>query len=126
MTLLRRNSLALAWVMMLYAQGQAAEFSQVRPDSGALKQLPVTEWLTNGGDLYNRNFSPLDQINTDNVGRLGPVWRTHLNGSGLEAKYSGEAQPLIIDGIMYVITGADDVFALSVETGEMLWTQENL
>ena len=76
------------------------------------------------GDLYNRNFSPLDQVNTDNVGRLGPVWRTHLNGSGLEAKYSGEAQPLIIDGIMYVITGADDVFALSVETGEMLWSNE--
>ena len=124
MSFSRRNTLVLTWVMMLSAQGEAAEFSQVRPDADALMQLPVTEWLTNGGDLYNRNFSPLDQINTDNVGRLGPVWRTHLNGSGLEAKYSGEAQPLIIDGIMYVITGADDVFALSVETGEMLWSNE--
>ena len=124
MSFSRRNTLVLTWVVMLSAQGEAAEFSQVRPDADALMQLPVTEWLTNGGDLYNRNFSPLDQINTDNVGRLGPVWRTHLNGSGLEAKYSGEAQPLIIDGIMYVITGADDVFALSVETGEMLWSNE--
>ena len=79
MSFSRRNTLVLTWVMMLSAQGEAAEFSQVRPDADALMQLPVTEWLTNGGDLYNRNFSPLDQINTDNVGLLGPVWRTHLN-----------------------------------------------
>ena len=67
MSFSRRNTLVLTWVMMLSAQGEAAEFSQVRPDADALMQLPVTEWLTNGGDLYNRNFSPLDQINTDNV-----------------------------------------------------------
>ena len=53
-------------------------------------------------------------------GELRPLWRSHLNGSGLEAKYSGEAQPLIQDGVMYIITGADDVFAISVETGDML------
>ena len=99
---------------------QAAEFSQVRPDADTLLELPTNDWLTNGGDLYNRNFSPLTQINTNNVNELGPVWRTHLEGSGVGAKYSGEAQPIIHEGVIYIITGADDVFALSIETGEIL------
>ena len=87
-------------------------------------QLPVSNWLSNGGDLYNRNFSPLTQINTGNIGQLGPVWRAHLEGSGVGAKYSGEAQPIINEGVMYIITGADDVFALSIETGEVLWNNK--
>ena len=49
-------------IMMLSAQGEAAEFSQVRPDADALMQLPATEWLTNGGDLYNRNFLRLIRL----------------------------------------------------------------
>ena len=44
-----------------------------------------------------------------------------MNGSGVAPQYSGEAQPIVHDGVIYVITGADDVFALSVETGEILW-----
>lgn len=99
----------------------AAEFSQIDPDQETLLELPTSDWLTNGGDLFNRNFSALTEINTDNVDQLAPVWRTHLDGSGLETKYSGEAQPIVHDGVMYIITGADDVFALSIETGEVLW-----
>ena len=100
---------------------QAAEFTQIRPDQETLSALPTTDWLTNGGDLFNRNFSALTEINTDNVNQLGPVWRTHLDGSGVGARYSGEAQPIVHDGVMYIITGADDVFALSIESGEVLW-----
>ena len=103
---------------------RAAEFSQARPSPEELMQLPMNNWLTNGGDLYNRNYSPLTEINIETVSELRPVWRTHLNGSGLDTKYSGEAQPLIYEGVMYIITGADDVFALSVETGEILWSSE--
>ena len=100
----------------------AAEFSQVRPSNEEFMQLPEANWLKNGGDFYNRNFSQLDQINTSNVGDMIPIWRSHLAGSGVEARFSGEAQPIVQDGIMYIITGADDVFALSVETGEILWS----
>ena len=107
-----------------FSNAIAAEFSQVRPTAETLLELPVTDWLSNGGDLYNRNFSPLTQINTTNVDQLGPVWRTHLEGSGVGAKYSGEAQPLIYEGVMYIITGADDVFALSIETGDLLWSNQ--
>ncbi|MDB3992873.1 PQQ-binding-like beta-propeller repeat protein [Gammaproteobacteria bacterium] len=99
----------------------AAEFSQIRPSSDEFMELPGENWLKNGGDFYNRNYSQLSQINTENVGEMIPIWRTHLDGSGLEARFSGEAQPIVHEGIMYIVTGADDVFALSVETGAILW-----
>lgn len=87
----------------------------------ALTQLPTNSWPTNGGNLYNQRYSPLKQINLDNVAQLKGVWRTHLNGSGLGPKYSGEAQPVVYNGVAYVITGADDVFALNVESGDIVW-----
>ena len=116
-----RATLAGLLILSSLFTSQAAEFSQIRPDEETLSELPTTNWLTNGGDLFNRNFSALTEINTGNVNQLGPVWRIHLDGSGIGAKYSGEAQPIVYEGVMYIITGADDVFALSIETGKVLW-----
>src|SRR5688572_16267113 len=87
----------------------------------ALTETPRSGWPTNGGNLYNQRYSPLTGIDRGNVSELKGVWRTHLNGSGVGPQFSGEAQPLVHDGVIYVITGADDVFALSVETGKVLW-----
>ena len=86
-----------------------------------LTGLPTTSWPTNGGNLYNQRYSPLKAINRENVARLRGVWRTRLRGSGTAPQYSGFAQPIVYDGVAYVSTGADDVFALSIETGEILW-----
>ena len=112
-------ALVSTWALEAAAQGS--------PAAQTLSELPTADWATNGGDLFNRNFSALTEINTENVDRLGRVWRAHLDGSGVGTKYSGEAQPIVRDGVMYVITGADDVFALDVESGEILWRyQANL
>jgi quinohemoprotein ethanol dehydrogenase len=85
-----------------------------------LTTLPEQDWITNGGTLLNQRYSPLDEINTSNVADLKGVWRIHL-GSATASKYSGEAQPLVDDGIAYVSTGASDVFALEVKSGETIW-----
>jgi glucose dehydrogenase len=85
---------------------------------------PRENWITNGGSLSNARYSPLDEIDSDNVGDLKGVWMTHLNGSGEATKYSAEAQPIVYQGVMYVVTGADDVFAVDVETGKKLWVYE--
>src|SRR5215467_12162212 len=89
--------------------------------SPASSAPPTGAWLKAGGNLYNQNFSPLAQINRRNVADLKAVWRTRLDGSGVGAKYSGEAQPVFYEGVVYIVTGADDVFATSVATGEVLW-----
>ncbi len=79
------------------------------------------DWVTNGGNLTNNRYSTLKQIDTTNVGKLKGAWMTRLKGSGTGGKYSFEASPLVKDGIMYVVTGNDDVFALNAKTGEIVW-----
>ena len=92
------------------------------PEIDRLLQSPVgKDWVTNGGNLTNQRYSTLKQIDTFNVKQLRGAWMTRLKNSGFGANYSFEASPLVKDGIMYVITGNDDVFALNAKTGEILW-----
>ncbi|HEY7579315.1 MAG TPA: PQQ-binding-like beta-propeller repeat protein, partial [Acetobacteraceae bacterium] len=91
-------------------------------DIDKLLNSPVgKDWVTNGGNLTNQRYSTLKQIDTGNVMQLKGAWMTRLKGSGYGGKYSAEATPLVKDGIMYVVTGNDDVFALSAKTGEIQW-----
>ncbi len=98
------------------SHGSEHDFSTIR-----LTALPTTSWPTNGGNLYNQRYSPLTVINRSNVAQLRGVWRTHLRGSGAAPQYSGFAAPIVYDGVAYVSTGANDVFAVSIDTGEILW-----
>ena len=100
--------------------GQAPAFT-----SEQLSAYPLNNWLTNGGTIFNQRYSPLNEINTGNVAKLKADWRVHLNGSGVGPPYSGEAQPIVYDGVIYIPTGADDVFALDVESGKQLWVYQS-
>jgi alcohol dehydrogenase (cytochrome c) len=86
-----------------------------------LAALPKDDWITNGGSLSNERYSPLDEVNASNVSQLKGVWLTHLRNSGNAARYSGESQPLEYKGIIYIPTGADDVFAVEASSGDILW-----
>ena len=88
-----------------------------------LTSLPREAWVTNGGNLYNQRYSPLTEINKDTIKNLKAQWRVHLN-SGVGPQYSGQAQPLFYEGVLYYVTGANDVFAMDVETGKILWSYE--
>jgi alcohol dehydrogenase (cytochrome c) len=85
-----------------------------------LAALPQDNWITNGGSLSNDRYSPLQQINTNNVEQLKGVWRTHL-GSPTTAKYSQEGQTLVYNGVIYATDGASDVFAVDVASGRIKW-----
>jgi len=75
------------------------------------------EWLSNGFDYASSRFSPLDQISTANVGKLGLAWSYPLNSiRGLEAT------PIVVDGVMYVTTPWSIVHAINAKTGENIWT----
>src|SRR3984893_10723857 len=96
--------------------------SAADPQIDTLLRSPVgKDWVTNGGNLTNQRYSILKQINTDNVKSLRGAWMTRLKGSGYGGKYSFEATPLVKDGILYVVTGNDDVFALNAKTGAIQW-----
>src|SRR5438876_1142236 len=65
-------------------------------------------WPTVGGSVANDRYSTLDEIHDGNVGDLKGMWHTNLADSGTAAKYSGESQPVIYNGALYVTTGAND------------------
>jgi quinohemoprotein ethanol dehydrogenase len=121
-----RTTTTLKLVAIGLSSVSAASLAQ--PDPGfsadALAAVPEDNWSTNGGDLYNRRYSALTQINRNNVANLKGVWRARLNGSGVGPQYSGEAEPLVHDGVLYIITGADDVFAIDIDSGDIVWSYE--
>jgi quinohemoprotein ethanol dehydrogenase len=82
---------------------------------------PTDNWITNGGSTMNQRYSPLKQIDTSNVANVKGVWHIHLK-SGITAKYSAEGQPIVYKGVIYLPTGADDVFAIDLATGKIDWT----
>jgi PQQ-dependent dehydrogenase (methanol/ethanol family) len=79
------------------------------------------DWPTIGGDYQGDRYSTLNQITTANVSSLKEAWHIHL-GSGTGTQYRGEATPLVYKGVMYMVTGNDDVFALDAATGAQIWS----
>src|SRR4029079_12656634 len=62
-------------------------------------------WLTYYGAYNGQRYSPLDQINKSNVGKLVPQWVFQAGSMGLHSgasTYAWEASPLIVDGVMFV------------------------
>lgn len=86
---------------------------------------PSNGWSTNGGSLMNQRYSPLTEINDTNVKNLKAIWETHVGGPIKAAKYSGEGQPIYWKGVLYITTGNDDVSAISVKTGKVIWTHKS-
>ncbi len=73
-------------------------------------------WLLYRRTYDGHGFSPLRQINADNVKSLSPVW-TFSTGV-IEGH---EAPPMINNGVMFVTTPKDQVLALNAATGELIW-----
>ncbi len=115
--------IAVAALLMVAGCGSGDDEGVPAFTSDQLTALPAQDWITNGGTVFNQRYSPLEQINRANVSDLKGVWHIQLK-SATDAKYSGEAQPIVHDGVAYVSTGESDVFALDVETGETIWKYE--
>lgn len=124
-----RVRVALAWAIVMLAcaglePASAGGSGIARAPAFSAAQLtawPREGWITNGGNVFNQRYSPLTLLNRDNVAGLKALWHTHM-GSGAGPGNSGEAQILAYRGTLYVANGANDVFALDVKTGRILWT----
>jgi len=80
------------------------------------------DWPSYNRDLAGTRFSPLTEINTENVTDLRLAWSYSLGRNPTTGNLGGGSQftPLVIDGVMY-LAGADHVVALSADSGEELW-----
>ncbi len=73
------------------------------------------DWPAMRRNPHAHSYSPLDQVNTDNVGGLTLewVWNMHEGDS--------EPSPLVYNGIVYLINPSNVIQALDGATGELIW-----
>ncbi|MGH8258338.1 MAG: PQQ-binding-like beta-propeller repeat protein, partial [Steroidobacteraceae bacterium] len=74
------------------------------------------EWMTYGGTYSEQRFSRLTQIDAGNVGKLGLAWFADY-----DTNQNQYGSPLYIDGVIYVSTAKDVVYAFDAKTGKPLW-----
>ena len=99
--------------------------------SAATQQgAPAGQWPTYGGDHAATKYSPLDQIDRDNVDQLRVAWRwaspdnevVTANRTTLPSLPAGfKATPVLADGVLYIKTSLSQAAAIDAATGETLW-----
>jgi PQQ-dependent dehydrogenase (methanol/ethanol family) len=73
-------------------------------------------FLHTNGNYDQTRFYPGKQVNKSNVGNLRPAWIFQT-----EVKESLETTPIVVDGVMYVTTSFNHVYAIDAKTGEEFW-----
>jgi alcohol dehydrogenase (cytochrome c) len=75
------------------------------------------EWPSYGGSQLAWRYSALNQINAGNVRKLAPAWvfQTGDYENGLQST------PIVIDGVLYLVSARSQVFALDAADGKQLW-----
>jgi glucose dehydrogenase len=108
-------------VLLAFLVGQSSAISQ-QP-----AERPGTDWPMYRGNYAGTGYSPLTQINRQNVSRLTQVWTYRLQGDapaaaerGGPAPLSSQATPIVVDGVMY-LPAANRVVAIEPETGKEIW-----
>ena len=95
------------------AQAQSPDFV---PVTDAMLQNPApADWLMWRRTLDGWGYSPLDQIDRENVGELQMVWSRALT------RGSNQGTPLVYDGVMYMPNPGDVIQAIDAVSGDLQW-----
>ena len=106
-----RRFLALVGLLGVAAASLAAQYGTTNG-----------EWRSYAGEPGSTKYSPLDQINKDNVKNLRIAWRFKTDNYGVRQDYNMQVTPLVVNGVMYAQAGVRRaVVAIDPETGEQLW-----
>ncbi len=81
----------------------------------------ANDWPMYGRDAGSTRFSPLDQINRENVSQLKRAWTYHTGETGR----GWETTPIVVDSILYLSTHNQNIVALDSETGREIWKYRN-
>ena len=115
-----RTAAALALMVAAATTGStptgAQTSSSFAPVTDAMLQNPdPADWLMWRRTLDGWGYSPLDQIDRENVDRIRMVW-TRALGPGLQ-----QGTPLVYDGVIYMPNPRDVIQAIDAESGDLLW-----
>ena len=107
----------LAWLAsgaLPSAAGQPEEFVPITDEM--LRDPDPGDWLMAYRTYDFQAFSPLDEIDRDNVGGLRLAWMRAMEEGGQQIR------PLVYDGVMYIAQpGYDHLQALDATTGDLIW-----
>src|SRR6202045_3883618 len=107
---------AAAWSGRVFA---AAPSAGNVTDARVAAETPGDNWLVKGGSFAQQQYSPLKQINDKNVAHLGLAWITEMDDPmGLAA------EPIVVDGVIYVSAPRSIVRAIDAANGKVLWTSD--
>ncbi len=122
------NSWLLATTLLaaMAAPVAAQPITNLTPNNSAVQNYkPVTDamllkpdpadWLMWRRTYDGWGYSPLDQINKDNVKNLEVAWTWSLT------RGATETTPIVHDGVLYIFNYADKVQALNAATGDLIW-----
>jgi quinoprotein glucose dehydrogenase len=111
--------------VLAVALGVAANARWTKSAAGSATD---NEWPYYGRDAGGMRFSPLAQINRDNVTRLKIAWTFRTGdiseGSGRRKRSGFETTPLMVDGTLYLTTPFNRIIALDPETGAQRWAYD--
>ncbi len=81
------------------------------------------DWPAYGHDSANQKYTSLNQINTGNVSQLVQAWvyNTRPDPTARAARSPSQATPLVVNGVMYIVTAYQSLAAIDPETGKKLW-----
>jgi len=100
----------------------------VRAQSASHPSEAGNDWPFYGRDAGGMRYSPLTQINRQNVATLKVAWTFHVgdisDGTGGKKRSGLEPTPILVDGTLYLTSGFNRVFALDPETGKQRWVYD--
>jgi quinoprotein glucose dehydrogenase len=86
----------------------------------------AARWEHYGGGRHGMQYSSLSQISRDNVDALEEVWRYRTGelGEGHREPFAFQANPILVEGRLYLPTGSAIVIALDPATGKEIWRHD--
>ena len=112
-----RFACSISILVMLGSLWLVAQVKDFRPVTEAMLRNPAPgDWLNWRRTDNAWGFSPLDQINRQNVHQLQLVWSWAMDDSGAQ-----ESAPLVYDGVMYLPNPRGVIQALDGATGDLIW-----
>ncbi|MBK7949686.1 MAG: pyrroloquinoline quinone-dependent dehydrogenase [Deltaproteobacteria bacterium] len=105
--------------LLLATPGTAGE--EIR-EASASERTHDVEWRFVGGDAGSQRYSPLDQIDRDNVAKLAIAWRWRADNFGPSPETNYRTTPLMVGRTLYATAGSRRaVVAIDAASGETLW-----
>src|SRR3954471_4379605 len=116
-----------AFLLSTSSLGFAAD--EVTPDQLLKADSDPGNWLTHHKNYSAQRFSPLNQINKDNVKNLHVAWTMQLGGiegGGIWTHGGLEGTPIVQNGFMYVTDGWGSVYKIDTKGGQgkMVWRMD--